>query len=460
MQYMVESQTIVAPATPQGKSALAILRISGTEAFSVAAKCIVEKNIFLSAPNRTIRLYTLKDPDRKNIIDQITGIKYRAPKSFTGEDMVEIICHGGRIIIKEIFDSLINAGARPATGGEFTRRALLNGKIDVMKAEAIGALIDSNSETELLCAQKLYTGKAKELELWRKEIVELLEKIETRIEFEETDSIKDPQDNGKKLIEGFLQRMKMDLERREKIRVVENGIKVVIVGPVNAGKSTLFNTLIGKNRAIVHYEPGTTRDVVSERLWFHGHEIQLFDCAGFRKAHHEIEREGIERSREAMRNASVVIWVTAADEKIKSGELRELVSNAENTVTLCVINKIDKGNGKEKRASITKAGIKTISLSLKEEKKEATERLISYIVKKTDRIKRDAQLPDILFNARHEAIGRALIRTLSIARDEWERPEVAAIYLKKGLTFFEEYFGVVNSEEVLDKIFKNFCIGK
>jgi tRNA modification GTPase len=458
---MAESETIVAPATPQGKSALAVLRISGKNTFAVTAKCILEKELFLNAPSRFIRLYTVKDPVCGNTIDQITGIKYRSPQSFTGEDMVELICHGSQIIIKEIFNSLIIAGARPATGGEFTRRALLNGKIDLMKAEAIGALIESNSEAELLCAQKQYAGKAKkELALWRKELVELLEKLETRIEFEETDLNNEPTGNGKKTINKFLLRLKSDFERRDKIRVIENGFKVVIAGPVNAGKSTLFNTIIGKNRAIVHREPGTTRDVVVERLWLHGREIQLFDCAGIRRTEHEIEREGIERTREAMRDASVVIWVTAADEKLRSGELRELATNAENLKTLCVINKIDKSDGKEKLAAFKTAGINTIQLSLKEGKKGNSEKLIMKIAQKIDKIQGDTQLPEILLNARHEEIGRSLLRELSMARDEWERPEVAALYLKKGLSLMDEYFGMVNAEEVLDEIFKNFCIGK
>jgi tRNA modification GTPase len=452
---MAEPETIVAPATPQGKSALAVLRISGKKAFAVTAKCLLEKALFLNAPSRFIRLYTVKDPVCGNTIDQITGIKYNSPQSFTGEDMVEIICHGGRIIIKEIFNSLIIAGARPATGGEFTRRALLNGKIDLMKAEAIGSLIESNSEAELLCAQKLYAGNTKEIASWKKEMIGLLEKIETRIEFEETDLINEPPGNGKKTIDNFLLRLKSD-----KIRVVENGFKVVIAGPVNAGKSTLFNTIIGKNRAIVHREPGTTRDVVVERLWLRGHELQLFDCAGIRRTGHEIEREGIERSREAMRDASVVIWVTAADEQLRSGELRELASNAENLNILCVINKIDKSDGKEKLAAFKKAGIITVPLSLKEEKKGKTEKLIMKIAQKIDKIQGDTQLPDMLLNARHEEIGKSLFRELSMARDEWERPEVAALYLKKGLSLMDEYFGMVNPEEVLDEIFKNFCIGK
>ena len=459
-QHIAESETIVAPATPQGKSALAILRISGTDALKITALCIKEKNIFERTPARYIRLYTAKDPISGDIIDQITGIKYFSPQSFTGENMAEIICHGGKLISRKIFSALTNAGARSATGGEFTRRALLNGKINLLKVEGIRGLIESNSETELRCAQKLYSGTALDLEKWRKEIIEQLERIETRIEFEETEMLSDTAMGGKKRIEDFLQRLKKDIEKREKIRVIENGIKIVIAGPVNAGKSTLFNKLVGKERVIVHREPGTTRDVISEQLWLHGHEIQLFDSAGIRKTEREIEKEGIERSREAIKEAGIIIWVTAADEQLRKEELNELVSSGGKNNTICIINKIDKNDGKEKMTAIETVGIETILISLKEKRKGNIGNLISRIVKKIENIKDEIEMPDMLLNKRHEEIGKALFKETVKARDEWERPEIAAVHLKKGLSYMDEFFGYVNSEEVINNIFRDFCIGK
>jgi len=455
---MADLETITAPATPQGKSALAVLRVSGPDAFIITARCIKEKNIFEKTPSRYIRLYIAKDPISGKPIDQITGIKYSSPQSFTGEDMVEIICHGSQLIIKGIFYALISAGARSATGGEFTRRALLNGKINIMKAEAIRGLIESSSEAELRCAQKLYGGIAHDLELWRKELIELLGGIETRIEFEETDRVSDTALEGKKKIEDFMRQLKKDIEKREKIHIIENGIKVVIAGPVNAGKSTLFNKLVGQNRAIVHSEPGTTRDIVSERLWIHGHEIQLIDSAGIRKTEHEIEREGVERSREAIKGAGVVIWVTAADEQLSQEELREIIAKRENNNTICVINKTDKNEGREKGVAIENAAIETIKVSLKEDKN--INKLVSKIVKKIVEIKEKTEMPDLLLNARHEAIGRALYNEILLAQDEWERPEIAAYHLKNGVAYMDEFFGKINSEEVINNIFKDFCIGK
>jgi tRNA modification GTPase len=458
---MGEPETIVAPATPEGKSALAILRISGKNAFKITAQCIIEKNLFKTTPARYINIYSVKHPESGNIVDQITAIKYFAPRSYTGEDMVELICHGGPIIVKGIFNALIKAGARSAEGGEFTRRALLNGKINLMRAEAILALIESGSETELQCAQQLYRGKSQELVKWRNKIIKQLERIETQIEFDETDSMINHAREGKKTIEKFLLLLKKDIGKREKVKVIEKGIKVVIAGPANAGKSTLFNTLVGEKRTIVHREPGTTRDVIGERLFFHGHDIQLFDTAGIRKTEQEIEREGIGRSRKAIKGAGIIIWVTAADEKLKTAELKEIISISKKTKTLCCINKIDIGDGKEKISAIKKKGISTISISLlKERQEEKMVKLNSKILKTIENIKRETAMPEMVFNTRQEEIGRSLIREVSMARDEWERPEIAAEYLKNGLSYMDEYFGKVHSEEVINGVFKDFCIGK
>jgi tRNA modification GTPase len=291
-------------------------------------------------------------------------------------------------------------------------------------------------------------------------VLGILERIETNIEFNEGVSDGVPEDRGKGSMEVFLERLKQDIERRKRMRLIEHGVKVVIAGPVNAGKSTLFNTLIKKNRAIVHRTPGTTRDIVSERLWLSGHEIRLYDSAGIRKTGHGVEREGIERSRRAMRDAGVILWVTAADEKLKSMETKEVVTRAAETETICIINKTDINDGRVKANEFENRGIKTFFLSLKEGNKKKIDQFVSYLEKNIEAMHHDQQLPEMLFNARHEEIGKALIRELSRAGEEWERPEIAAIFLKRGLACMDEYFGKVHSEEVLNGIFKNFCIGK
>ncbi len=455
---MAESQTIAAAATPQGKSALAVLRVSGSDAFKIIARCIKEKRLFKKTPPRYVQLYTAKDPIDQSTIDQITAIKYSSPRSFTGENMVEIICHGSKIIIKEINYAIINAGARPATAGEFTRRALLNGKISLMKAEAIRGLIESDNEAELRCAQKLYSGSAnKFLENWKNKIMEQLTKIEAQIEFEETDNISNSVLEGKKKIECFLLQIKQDLKKREKIRAIKNGLNIVIAGPVNAGKSTLFNKLIGYNRAIVHSEPGTTRDTISEQLIIKNIEVKLIDSAGIRRTENEIEQEGIARSRTAIKKANILIWMTAADEKFGEDEIQEIVLNRGKNL-ICAINKIDKKFGKEKVIKLKKEAIDTIRISIKKNKN--IDQLVSKIGKKVGDLKQQIVVPDFVLNTRHEKIGKLIYKEISLARKDWERPEIVAYHLKKGISFMDEYLGKTHSEEIINKIFNDFCIGK
>jgi len=344
---MPANKTIVAVSTPSGRGALALLRLSGPEAFSITAKCLKEKALFKTAEMRYIGLYTIIDPFHLKTIDQVTIIKYSAPRSYTGENMVEIIGHGGKFIVHELLKALKTAGAKGAEKGEFTRRALVNGKIDLLKAEAIQGIIESESQTGLACARKLYSGESlSAFSRWREELTGLLEGIEAWIEFEEEEGAKD-RAAGKENLDRFIRVLGEDLQRRERIKIIDDGLKVVIAGPANAGKSTLFNRLLGFDRTIVHNTPGTTRDMVSEHVMIGDNEVQLIDSAGFREAENEVEKKGIERSREAIRGASIVLWVTAADEKLVQTELEE-IEKKRGSPMLCIINKIDKGDRTEK----------------------------------------------------------------------------------------------------------------
>lgn len=291
----------------------------------------------------------------------------------------------------------------------------------------------------------------------KNKIIEQLSKIEAQIEFEETDNISSFALEGKKKIECFLLQIKQDLKKREKIRAIKNGLKIVIAGPVNAGKSTLFNKLVGYKRAIVHSEPGTTRDTISEQLIIKNNEIQLIDSAGIRKAEHEIEQEGIARSRTAIKKSNVLIWMTAADENFGEDEIQEIVSNRGKNL-ICVINKIDKNSGKEKVIKLNKEAIDTIRISLKENKN--IDQLVSKIEKKVGDLKQQIVVPDFLLNTRHEKIGKLIYKEISLARKDWERPEIVAYHLKKAISFMDEYLGKTHSEEIINKIFNDFCIGK
>ena len=452
-----DTDTIAAIATPHGKSALAVIRVSGPQAVEICGVCLREKALFEAANDRYIQIYTAIDPSTTMALDEVTAIKYHAPRSFTGEQMVEILCHGGPQVIRRIAEALHKAGARSALRGEFTRRALCNGKISLMRAEAIGGLIESHGEIELACAQKLYRGTSKEVLRWKSGLVELLVRLEAEIEFGEEDSVAAASGTGTMQLEGCISALEADLGKREKITLVGDRVRVVIAGPTNAGKSTLFNMLLGYGRAIVHEEPGTTRDLVSELVWIRGHEVLLIDSAGFRETGNVVEQEGILRSKSAMEDASVVIWVTSAGEEIGEWEENELRGLREQRL-ICVVNKCDLASVEAKAGFFKTINRCPLCVSLKSG--ENSDKILDAIAALSDELNAALEIPDIFLNRRQEEIGRALLGELFAARHSWARPEIAAHHLKNGISRLDDLLGRTDSEEVLDKIFENFCVGK
>lgn len=454
---MTDQPTIVAVATPPGIGALAILRVSGPESHPIV--CSIAKNAekFMEEPARAVGLFTFINPENKKPIDEGTVIKYLAPRSFTGEDMVEIICHGGKRVVEELMAALIVSGAKPAGRGAFTRRALENGKINLMKAEAIRGMIESRSEAELLCAKKMYDGETRGIMEWRERIVSLLSDLEVEIEFEEDVHVTGKKVRGKEQIKSLISAMREDLKKREKFTTMEQGITVVIAGPANAGKSTLFNTIVGFRRAIVHHEPGTTRDLVSEGIRVNGHDLVLIDSAGLRETTHEVEISGINFSRKAIVHADIILWVTAADEPLTEKEKEEICSLAGKT-TIGVINKNDRADGTGKMLFMKQKNIETVSISLKNEKNGSL--IVPLIEKAVEAIFSTLELPERFLNKRHEQQGKNAVKQLQKAQKEWKHPEIAAHFLKKGITELDEIMGTTNPEEILNRIFDSFCIGK
>jgi tRNA modification GTPase len=450
---MNQPETIAALATPNGMSALAIVRISGSKSFEIVSKCLLEKKKFTSAHHNRINLYTLVDLKTKSNIDEITAIKYSAPKSFTGEDMVEIICHGGPRIVEEIATTILDAGAMPAGRGEFSRRAFENGKIDLFKAEAIKGIIESTGDIELACAKKLYKNNYTSFKKWREKLEKISSFIEANIEFEETIN------EGKTIneLDSFLNEIKNELKKKEKIRNVEKGITVVIAGPANTGKSSIFNSLVGKERTIVHHEPGTTRDVISENIWICGYQVVLIDSAGIRDTINEIEKKGIIKSKEEIENASIILWVTDANEKINEKEIEEIKKNSGKEM-LGVINKIDLDSGKEKKEFFIKNNIETIEISVKTGEK--IKKLNDKIALIIQAIHKKIEIPDVFLNKRHEEIGNFIFKEIKCTKNEWERPEIAAVHLKNAINKLDELIGKTDNENVLNNIFNQFCVGK
>src|SRR5690554_2489026 len=451
---METRETIVALATPPGMSALAVIRISGKEAKEIVKKSIKEKEKFEREKERKIGIYGIIDENGEEI-DKVTSIKYCAPKSYTGENMVEIICHGGIFTINRIIEEIIRNGARCAEKGEFTKRAFFNKKIDIIEAEAINCLINSKNEKESKNSLKKINGEHKKvIEKWKNGIIEIIANIETEIEFGEEIDIEN--EKGILKIEELEKEIDKEISKRERNKKTENGIEVIIAGPVNAGKSTLFNKILGFERSIISNHEGTTRDTVSENIIFYGKEIKITDTAGIRHTKDEIEIEGIKRTKKEIEKANIVIWVTSADEKMTDEERKELKKIDRQII---VINKKDKEikeNKKEEDVEKIKKGY--VKISLKEEKSE--EIIIKKIKEEIEKILEQYEFTDIVQTKRQELIIKEIKKEIKKVKEYWETKEIASISLNKIIEYFEECIGKIDKEEIYNKIFETFCIGK
>jgi len=527
------TRTIVALSTPSGRGALAVIRLTGDDAQEVFTKVIAEKEKFKKEEPRRIGIYTVINTINTNVdthnqsdtnnntcdeIDEVTAVKYNAPYSYTGEGMVEIFCHGGIIIPQKILEQLFHQGAIAAGRGEFSRRALINGKIGVLKAESIRELIDSQTETHMKSAQLAYFGKQSEsIEKLKQEIIAVLSEIESRIEFDEDDDVAESKRRqisaNRMALVSMVAKLEDEIRHGDKVKALDDGIIVTIAGPANAGKSSLFNEILGYDRSIVHDCPGTTRDIVSERMNFDGVTIKLFDSAGIRETGDAVERLGIDRTKSALAEAHAVLWVTSAMEAFgeeerkgildAAGILKETqyVDNSNNygdnqggnhggkDRLAVVINKIDVDNffmsGNEtlinnyvstnnidktisstpkksylvdKKRFCEEYGLKYVETSITQKLNRAELfAAISTIVKT---VMKDTPTPAIIVNERHRGIVEAIIGDINECLDNFDREEVAAHCLRTALDRLAEFSGHIGSDEVLNSIFDKFCIGK
>ncbi|MCL2183424.1 MAG: tRNA uridine-5-carboxymethylaminomethyl(34) synthesis GTPase MnmE [Chitinispirillia bacterium] len=524
------THTIAALSTPQGRGALAVIRLTGEGSQSVFAAIIRESVRFKKEIARKIGVYSVlndchpysyscvengradgfdgqigvgsdnpapnypcnthvgatapgrppsvDDTNIPDIIDEVTAIKYDAPRSFTGEEMVEIFCHGGTAVTAKILDRLFKKGARPAGRGEFSRRAFVNGKIGLLKAESIAGLIESQTEMRLQSAQLAYQGKQLEsLERLKRRIINILSDIESRIEFGEDDDVAESKagliSTNRIDLGTIISELEEEVRRGERVKAFDDGVAVALAGPANAGKSSLFNEILGYDRSIVHDRPGTTRDIVSERIVFEGTTVKLFDSAGIRDTSDIVEKQGIERTMAAVRWAHIVLWVTAADEELGHDEragileitnktdapdMPNSLQNRAKKNVLVVINKVDMASPESKKNFCRKLSLNCVEASLTE--KINTEKLFEAIGAAIRAVTSDICAPEIIVNERHRDIIQSVIEDLRHGVDNFDREEVAAHYLRLALSRLEEFCGHVAGDEILDGIFGKFCIGK
>jgi tRNA modification GTPase len=443
--------TIVAVATPAGRGALAVVRLSGPNAFAIAKKHILP---WPSEP-RTIQLSTIRSGEE--VLDQSLVTIFPAPNSFTGDDTIEISTHGGYLVPGSIVSTLVASGARQALPGEFTRRAVVNGKLDLLRAEAIGDLINAQSRAMQHAAlNQLDGGLSRRLLRLREDLIGLEALIAYDIDFPEEDDGPVSREKIQHAITDLLTSLQMLLATAPTGELIREGALVVIAGPPNAGKSSLFNALLGKSRAIVTDIPGTTRDALEAIVDGGKYPLRLVDTAGLRESTDVIERLGIEVSERYLCDAHLVLACADSPEDLET--TIAAVGKKSESLIIPVWTKLDLVAYSDQKiypgairvSAETGAGLKQLLGAIDE-----------MITARYGEIAPD--LP-MLTSARHTyALGVALseIEQFQQAWGDAVLPApVASVHLRTAVSILEEVIGTVDIEDVFDRVFSTFCVGK
>ncbi len=449
--------TIIAPISGTGIAAISVIRLSGNHSIEIVNRVFEGKNLCTQPPN-TIHFGILKD--KKEIIDEVLISIFKAPHSFTKEDSIEISCHGSPYIVQRILQLMIKEGARMAKPGEFTQRAFLNGQFDLSQAEAVADLISSSSEaSHKLAINQLRGGVSNKIEEFRKQLIHFASLLELELDFVEEDVEFASKDHLHKLIESLLLNINTLITGFKQGNAIKEGIPIAIVGKPNAGKSTLLNTLINEDKAIVSNIPGTTRDIIEDQIIISGLKFRFIDTAGIRTTKDTIESLGIKKTYETMDKASLIIYlIDLSNQPIKKIEYDLKKIRDLNVPFLIVGNKIDDPNLEIVNYLKKEKDIVFISASKKENIEKLKQKIISII--ELDKI----NLGDIIItNSRHfESLVKSkeslliVIEALNLGLSN----ELIIVDLKMALNYLGEITGKITNDDLLDNIFSKFCIGK
>ena len=471
-QGSMNSSTIAAISTPQGSGGIGIIRISGNNAIQITEKLFRRSKTKMSRNgpeccNQLLshRVYHgyIVDPDTKKNIDEALVIVMKSPKSYTREDVAEIQSHGGYLVLRQIFEKVLAAGTRIAEPGEFTRRAFLNGRIDLTQAEAVSDLINAKTDTALRLAARQMDGRLRErMTQIGQALNDVRVNLEAAIDFpEETEVVP----NGKHIID----RLKIDvLEVLEALiqqyrhgRYFRDGLRMTIIGRPNVGKSSLLNCLIGKNRAIVTGTPGTTRDIIEETLNISGLPVVIVDTAGLQDTQEEVERIGIEKAMASIKDSDLILFMIDTSRPLSEEDQRIYEIIRENA-HIVVQNKIDLLS-QESEAVVPKEWGKSPAIAIS----ALTGTHLGELKKKIQAIATGTQgildESTIVPNARHQEMLCMAKAAVKRAIGELEKPgsaEIIAIDIKEALDNIHAVTGACYTEDLLDQIFSRFCIGK
>jgi len=453
---MANQETIVALATATGNGAIAVVRVSGPDAIAIVNRIFRGKDL-AQQPSHTIHFGTIRDGDE--VLDEVLVSLFVGPNSYTGEHIVELSTHNSRYIIERVLQLLIKEGARAAQPGEFTLRAFLNGKMDLSQAEAVADLIASNSAaSHQVAMQQMRGGFSNILKQLREQLINFASLIELELDFSEEDVEFANREQLKGLVLDIHTVVGRLITSFEQGNVLKNGVPVVIAGKPNVGKSTLLNTLLNEERAIVSDIAGTTRDTIEDEINIHGVSFRFIDTAGIRDTMDIIEAKGVERTREKMRQARLIIYL-ADPQQDDVDEIKSQIAEvgALGVPYVVVVNKTDLLTQAHQEAV---TDIKPLFISAKNN--VGVEELKDELLRKVNLHNLDTD--DVLVtNIRHVAALQKTDESLAKVLDGIDNPitsDFLAMDIRQALHHLGEITGSVSTDDLLDNIFSRFCIGK
>ena len=459
---MYPKDTIVALATPQGVGAIAVIRLSGVQALSIAHQCFYNpKNQQVLSTKKTHTLSFGKIKYQNEVIDEVVVGLYKGPQSYTGEDIIEISCHGSPYIQEQIIKVCLHLGARMANPGEFTLRAFLNKKLDLTQAEAVADLIASDSNaSHKLAMQQMRGGFSSDLKLLRQQLIDFAALIELELDFSEEDVEFANRAQFVALIHKIQQKLAPLIESFKLGNVIKNGVPVAIAGKPNAGKSTLLNALLNEERAIVSEIAGTTRDTIEEVLNIEGIAYRFIDTAGLRETTDQIEQMGVERSYDKINNASILLYVADGAKMKDANDLVSAISAAEQFKIpyLLVLNKVDLISDIVLHEAAQHAQICPIAAKNGTGIEALKTAIANLLVNKSLN-----QYSEVITNLRHYKGLSNAYNALSDVLKGLENnlnTELVAFDVRSANQYLGELTGDITNDDILGSIFTRFCIGK
>lgn len=460
---MIQQDTIAALVTAVGESSVGIIRISGPDAVSIADSIYLGKNSLQTAESHTIHYGYVYDRKQNKKIDEALFLLMRGPRSFTGEDVVEVQCHGGMVVLKQVLRLLLLSGARMAEQGEYSKRAFLNGRLDLAQAESIMDIVQAKTERSVdLALSQLQGSLSGMVKTLRADLLELIAFIQADIDYPDDDIERLTGEQFAQRVEGLKQQIESVLQNAQKGKMIRDGLRVVIAGKPNVGKSSLLNAMLGQERAIVTDIPGTTRDVIEEYINLNGIPLKMVDTAGIRETDNLVEQIGVDRAQQFMRNADLVLYVIDAVNGMTEEDL-QMIGQIQGQPVIYLINKRDMGISEEVRKQLTEKIGNAPLLEISAREKLGLEQIEQTIMDMFFAGSLEVSNHILVTNVRHIQILEESLRHMDgflTGLQMGLSVDFLVIDLQNAWEKLGKITGETVEEDLLDQIFSKFCLGK